>query len=188
MDFYEKALGITDPEVLRVFAENSRLETVARGARVLSMGEQMEVLYFLMDGVLRGYVVDENGQDITDCFICSMGDPVMGCGGFGAPSAIHIEAISPCQLLALPISELLSQLDRPEILRVYCAQLEQALQRHWNMKMLLYRCDAMERYRWFLERYAHLEPHVNGKHVASFLGMTPVTLSRLRRKMREDLE
>ncbi len=185
-DFYKTVLGITDPNVLEVFAENSRVETAARGSRVISMGETMEVLYFLLDGVLRGYVVEENGQDITDCFICRTGEPVIGCGGFSAPSLVHIEAISPCQLLALPVSELLSMLDRPEIMQLYCSQLEQALQRHWTVKMLLYRCDAMERYRWFLEKYPHLESEVNGKHVASFLGMTPVTLSRLRRKLKND--
>lgn len=185
-NFYKTVLGITDPDIVQRFTESSRVETVARGCRVISMGEKMDMLYFLMEGVLRGYVVDENGQDITDCFVCNVGDPVMGCGGFCAPSAVHIEAISACQLLALPMCELLLRLDRPEIMQIYCSQLEQALQRHWTVKMLLYRCDAMERYRWFLEKYPHLENVVNGKHVASFLGMTPVTLSRLRRKLKND--
>ena len=70
-DFYKTVLGITDPDILQRFTENSRVETVARGNRVISMGEKMEVLYFLLEGVLRGYVVDENGQDITDCFVCN---------------------------------------------------------------------------------------------------------------------
>ena len=185
-DFYKTVLGICDPQVLQIFEEYSRVETVPRGTRLVSMGEQMGELCFLVEGVLRGYVVEENGQDITDCFICQAGDPVIGCGGFCAPSAIHIETITGCQLVALPLQELLSMLDRPEIMKIYCVQLEQALQRHWNVKMLLYRCDAMERYRWFLQQYPQLEKQVNGKHVASFLGMTPVTLSRLRRKLKSE--
>lgn len=185
-DFFKTVLGICDPQVLQIFTEHSRVETVARGTRLVSMGEQMSELYFLMEGVLRGYVVEENGQDITDCFICQPGDPVMGCGGFYAPSAVHIETITNCQLVALPLPELLSLLERPEIMKLYCVQLEQALQRHWSIKMLLYRCDAMERYRWFLRQYPQLEKQVNGKHVASFLGMTPVTLSRLRRKLKNE--
>ena len=43
----------------------------------------------------------------------------------------------------------------------------------------------MERYQWFLARYPGLISTVNNKHIASFLGMTPVTLSRLRRQVRE---
>lgn len=184
--FYKTALGICDPEILQIFSERSHIETVARGSRLISMGEQMTELCFLLEGVLRCYVVEENGQDITDCFICREGDPVIGCGGFYAPSSVHIEAITNCQLVVMPLQELLSMMDRPEIMKVYCAQLEQALQRHWNIKMLLYRCDALERYRWFQEQYPGLEKQVNGKHVASFLGMTPVTLSRLRRKLKDD--
>ena len=185
-EFYKTVLGLREPEILKIFEEHSRVETVERGTRLVSMGEQMTELCFLAEGVLRCYVVEENGQDITDCFICHAGDPVIGCGGFYAPSAVHIETITNCQLVVLPLQELLSMLDRPEIMKMYCAQLEQALQRHWNVKMLLYRCDAMARYRWFLEQYPQLEKLVNGKHVASFLGMTPVTLSRLRRKLKDE--
>ena len=45
--------------------------------------------------------------------------------------------------------------------------------------------SAMVRYHWFMKTYPGLVDHVRDKYVASFLGMTPVTLSRLRRKLRE---
>ena len=92
-DFYKTVLGICDPQVLQIFEEYSRVETVPRGTRLVSMGEQMGELYFLVEGVLRGYVVEENGQDITDCFICQAGDPVIGCGGFCAPSDRLIQVL-----------------------------------------------------------------------------------------------
>jgi CRP-like cAMP-binding protein len=45
--------------------------------------------------------------------------------------------------------------------------------------------DAEERYRAFSERYPGLEARVAGKHIASYLGITPVHLSRLRRRRLE---
>ena len=47
------------------------------------------------------------------------------------------------------------------------------------------RNTAMQRYQWFLEAYPGFIDKVSNKHIASFLGMTPVTLSRLRRVLRE---
>ena len=43
----------------------------------------------------------------------------------------------------------------------------------------------MGRYQWFLKKYPGLIDEVSNKHIASFLGMTPVTLSRLRQKLKE---
>lgn len=45
--------------------------------------------------------------------------------------------------------------------------------------------SASERYRWFLSNYPGLIDRVPHRHIASFLNMTPVTLSRLRRAERE---
>ena len=69
--------------------------------------------------------------------------------------------------------------------RLYSGFLMDALRRLWEVKAAMYQYDAMERYRWFMQAYPNLCSHVSGKHIASFLGMTQVTLSRLRRTLRE---
>ena len=56
---------------------------------------------------------------------------------------------------------------------------------HWEIKTITTQHTAIERYQWFLKAYPGLIDHVSNKHIASFLGMTPVTLSRLRRAIRE---
>ena len=150
------------------------------------MGEQPETLPFLAEGVLRCYVVDENGRDITDCFVSRPGDAAIGCGGLSAPSVVNIEAITDCQLMFVPLAQLLPLMDHPQMLRAYTCHLCRALYRHWEIKMLLYQCSAMERYQWFLDHYPGLEQVVSGKHVASFIGITPVTLSRLRHQLKKE--
>lgn len=87
----------------------------------------------------------------------------------------------------VPLAELLQLLDQPELLMIYNQQLVHALERHWQVKMMLYQSDAMTRYQWFRKQYPGLENKITGKHLASFMGMTPVTLSRLRRKLREQM-
>ena len=63
--------------------------------------------------------------------------------------------------------------------------LQQALRTHWEIRTMLCQHTAMERYQWFLQTYPALADRVSNKYIASFLGLTPVTLSRLRRALRE---
>lgn len=186
-DFYKDTLNVQDGQIAEQLAEISRLETLEKGHRVISMGERMEMMPILVTGVLRGYIVDENGRDITDCFIFRKGDVIMGTGDFLSPSPVHIETTTECQVLMVPLAELLQLLDQPELLMIYNQQLVHALERHWQVKMMLYQSDAMTRYQWFRKNYPGLENKITGKHLASFMGMTPVTLSRLRRKLREQM-
>ena len=184
--FYKEFLGIENDQIAEQLAMVSRGEAIKKGQRVISMGEYMDDLPILVTGVLRGFLVDETGRDITDCFIHQKGDAIIGCGKFEEPSPIHIEAITDCQVVVIPMTVLMQMMENPGLLRLYNGQLTEALNRHWQMKMQMYQSDAMTRYRWFRNAYPGLENQVSGKHLASFLGMTPVTLSRLRRKLRED--
>jgi len=44
--------------------------------------------------------------------------------------------------------------------------------------------DAETRYRQFLSDYPGLDKRIAQYHIASYIGVTPVTLSRIRKKMR----
>lgn len=62
------------------------------------------------------------------------------------------------------------------------------MEEHQNIKHAIYMLNAKERYNWFLREYKDLIDRVSHRHVASFLNMTPVTLSRLRKEFREQEE
>ncbi len=111
----------------------------------------------------------------------------MGCNELGSPSCISMEAVTDGEILLFPIQTVKELLEtQPLFMRRYNLFLMEALKRHWEEKMLLLRCTAMQRYRWFLQHYPGLIDSVSNKHIASFLGMTPVTLSRIRRQLREE--
>ena len=110
-EFFTTVLGITDPEIVGALTAAAHEEHLPRGHCLISMGEIRPSIHFLLEGVLRGYVVDENGCDITDCFICQAGDVVVGCGELHKPSQVAIETITPCRVLTLPMSLLLELMD-----------------------------------------------------------------------------
>ena len=68
------------------------------------------------------------------------------------------------------------------------ADLIREMEEHQNIKHAIYMLNAKERYNWFLREYKDLIDRVSHRHVASFLNMTPVTLSRLRKEFREQEE
>ena len=185
-DFFQNILYLSDPQLLNHLSEVARVEYVPPKRLLAETGEVQLQLAFVLTGVVRGFLLDEDGRDITDCFAYRFGDVVMGCNGIGAPSQINLETLTDCELLLIPVSAILSSMKQSqELLDIYNKMLIHGMQRHWREKILLLKCSAMERYQRFLEDYPGLIDLVSNKHIASFLGMTPVTLSRLRRKLRE---
>lgn len=140
--------------------------------------------FFLISGVLRSYSLDEDGQDITDCFVYRYGQ---ACTGFLDLPMDHypaecVEAITDTQLLCFDAKILGRYISRSlPLANLYNRLLLRSFAEHWQHKNILYRDTAMERYHWFLRTYPGLLELVPHKYVASFLDMTPVTLSRLRR-------
>lgn len=185
-DILVENFPISDHRIIGKLLEISKKEFIPKGSIVVESGERQTQLPLLLKGVFRGYLLDADGRDITDCFVFRSGDAVVGCNGLGEPSYVCFEAITGCEVLMLPMDATLELLDTDlAMMRLYNHYLREALGRHWEEKILLHRCSAMQRYRWFLQNYPGMIDSVSNKHIASFLGMTPVTLSRLRRQMRE---
>lgn len=184
-DFYSNVLGITQKELVRRLSHRTEVRMVKRGETLINAGEVQRHMYFLVSGVARGYLLEDGGSDITDYFYYRLGEPII-CGMEPRqPSQINVEALTDCKLQCLPMEEIPAMLSScPQSVKYVVELLLASAQLHWQLKILLYRHTAMERYEWFLENYPGLIDQVKHKHIASFLGMTPVTLSRLRAEVR----
>ena len=126
---------------------------------------------------------------MTDCFSFSCGSTVMPfCQlelDISAP--MTIEVLEDAKFFCIPIFVVIElQNNYVEVTRLYNQLLIKALNEHWKLKQILNSYTAVQRYQWFLEEYPGLIGKVSNKYIASFLGMTPVTLSRLRRTLRKE--
>lgn len=187
--FYAEALGITDEKLLDIVVPISRIKTVEKGALLIRHGERQSHVTFLMEGLLRGFYLDPDGRDVTDCFGLHPGTPAMACCGLNDPSPITIEALTPSRVVRIPYEAVMELLERDvRLVQMYNTLLLKSVQEHWQVKTMVCQHTATERYQWFLEEYPGLIDRVNNRYVASYLGMSPVTLSRIRGSLRENSE
>ena len=185
-ELFRNLFGLTDESLIQRLSAQGEVRLLKKGHVLYREGETPSNLTFLIQGLLRGYFLDANGKDITDCFAFEPGSPAVACISLGEPASVSIEALEDSQVLELPLTWVLELLEEyPQLYRTYSFFLLQALRCHWQVKAAMYQYTAMERYQWFLRAYPGLHRQVSGKHIASFLGMTQVTLSRLRRTLRE---
>ncbi len=180
-DFFSAILKISSPSAIRRLVRASEKKPVRRGELIIREGEIQKNLLFLMQGILRGYFIDVYGNDITDCFNFKPGHAVMSAFEIGGSSMLFIEVMTSGEVLRIPV-ELVKELleEETEFIWIYNYMLRGALQDIWELKTMLHKCSAQERYQWFLKNYPGLIDQVTNKYIASFLRMSPVTLSRLK--------
>lgn len=187
--FYRGQLGIDDETILRKVVDASRIWDLVVGEVLIQEGVVPSHLYFLLHGVMRGVLLDNNGKDVTDCIACRPGETVMPDNDFDLPASVTMEVLEDSRVIALPL-ELVRELlaDHPELMNIYKRFLVQSATMHRNLKIAVYQYDAHQRYEWFLGAYPGLIDRIPHKYIAGLLNMTPVTLSNVRKTLREKPE
>lgn len=178
-------LGLPDGVLVSELAQQSEIKVFDRKEQFQKIGEVYPSLDILVDGLVRGFFLDRGGKEITDCFDFEPGIPLVSSFELGQPAVMNMEALEPTKVLAIPLEELQKIQMEPSFMGVYIHFLTRSLKRHWENKVMVAQYTSKDRYTWFLEKYPGVVDRVNHRYVASFLGMTPVTLARIRRVARD---
>lgn len=177
---------IDDPQAQEAVRQTFHLQFCPRQHVLIRQGEIPNNVYVLLRGIMRGYVQGAKGQDVTECIIYRCGEPAMPNSNLHIPALSNIEALSDCELAYAPVPQVERLVDKYAALQnIYRDMLCMAAEQHLEIHSVICQYDAMGRYLWFLERYPGLIHRVPNKYVASYLNITPVTLSRVRRKLKE---
>lgn len=185
-DFLTQAINPGTEAALDLLMKNAEVCHVKNGEILVSAGEPQTQLIYIIEGVIRGYILNEAGKENTDSFAYRYGESVIASYEFGKPSIASFKAMSNCMYLQIPVADIQASMEQlPEMMQVYINSVIAALNRQYEMKLVLYQYSALEKYLWFLKKYPGLNDAVEDKFIASFLGMNAVTLSRVRRQLRE---
>lgn len=188
-DFFKNILSINDEWLVDQLMDITTSIHVKKGEFLIREGEKQKDFIFLVHGIFRGYYLDSNGKEITECIGFESGTPGMSVAINNEVSPISIEALVPCEFIKIQGDTVMALIERNiSLLKIYNDILQTAMKVHWELKIMVSQHTVLERYQWFLEKYPGLIDQISNKVIASYLGMTPVTLSRIRRTVRENPE
>lgn len=147
-------------------------------------GKITQHMIFVNTGCLMTYFTQKSGADQVIQFSTSgwwTGD--LNSLNSGKPSSYATHALTSCELLLLPKIRMEELLERFPVFEKYFRIIFQnSLITHQNRIIQAFTLTADERYQNFQRQYPQLEQFVPLKYIASYLGITPEFLSKIRRK------
>lgn len=179
----EQLNPVTD-EAWEVMAELFYSQTLKPDQHFVSAGQVAGSIAFIASGVMREYFITREGKEFNKAFVFE-GDIT---GSFfdlltQEPSIASIQALTETQLLVADYRAFSNLYDRfPCCQRLGRLQAEHMFKLKARREYEFMTQDAYARYQSLLIRHPYIERYVPQYHVASYLGITPVALSRLKKQ------
>lgn len=172
-----------------VIAAYFRVDDFKEGDYLFRGGRVCNKLFFIVSGVVRMVAVNDKGVEVTHFFVgenqfctnlASFNDETVAGDSIQCCSSGVVLTIQKSQLLALyrelPFMEgLIDQVNQQRLLEKI------------RLKNIYSGEDSAGRYRLFLREQVEIAGRVPLSHVASYLNITPQSLSRIRRRLRSSI-
>jgi CRP-like cAMP-binding protein len=159
-------------------------QTLKKNEFFVRAGEKREVVAYIRRGLIRKFYIEASGEEITNGFAWE--------GQLAAPyesllsgEATHssLIAIEDCSLITLDY-QAFSQLAQERMLLKELALkiAERVIVAKEKRQLSLLSSTPTQRYQAFVSENLSISKRISKKHIASFIGITPETLSRIIRK------
>lgn len=183
----ERFAGYAMPAELKEQLENMAQEChYAKDTTLLSVEELPQEIYYICKGLCRSYYLDKDGNDVTRFFILEGDFCFTEVQILSQKSDLCIETLEDCDGLAFQIEDLDLLQDWVFMKDAYIEALKSNLRYKLRRESGFLLGSATERYLEFQLRYPGLEQRVRQSQLASYLGITPTSLSRIRRTLRKN--
>lgn len=172
-------------EVLLEIIPLVEMKSIPAGEIFLEPGSQKDLLCYITKGLVRMFQILENGDEKNLIFrwentFFGNYDTI----AFDQPIRFYYQAIEPTDVLQISYAKLVEFIDKNPALakterRIMLHIIGELLGRNEDFVLL----SAEERYAKQLAENKTIIHRVHDKHMASLLGVTPVSLSRIKKRL-----
>lgn len=187
---YEKLYNLFDSiyplseEIKVAIISNSHIFNIKKRLKLLSIGERSNIIYFVVKGAVRIFHLDKEGKETNTWFLFE-NELVLSIFSFytGQPSFEYIETLEDCKLIALKREDLETIYLKHMEFNFSGRKLTESYHMHNEIRANELRMlNAKERYEALFDRNPQLFQRVSLGHIASYLGISKETLSRIRQQ------
>ncbi|MDN4011959.1 Crp/Fnr family transcriptional regulator [Chryseobacterium gambrini] len=156
-----------------------------KGDYFITSGQTAKEIGFLETGVVRAFYINNEGTEynkhffVNPCFIGGYSSLITG-----TPNQINQQALTECKILTAKYADIQSLYKTcPDIERAARILAELFFVQKEQREIEIVLLDADKRYEIFQKDFPQLEQQIPQYHIASYLGITPTQLSRIRKKL-----
>ncbi len=176
-------LGEIDDSVFDIFFSKTKTVEYPKNRFLIEPGRQEDYIYFIIDGGVIVYVEKGGVQYITNICFTNQFTSALNSFLVRLPSKYHIKTIVDSKFLAISYDDLqYIYREYPQINTLGRLMMERLLLEKRERELDFMILSAEERYNKLIKNHPKYIQQVKQKHLASFLGITPESLSRIRKK------
>lgn len=160
----------------------SEQKTISRNEIFIHPQSKVSTEVFVSKGVVRAYLIDDQGNEKCTAFY--HGEEFMSTSTLRSSKghSLHAyQALTDVEIYTINSKMFMELVNTyPELMRAVKHVKEREVERQSQRESCLLQVAAIEKYQHFLQYFAEIDRLVPDYHIASYLGVTPVTLSRIR--------
>jgi CRP-like cAMP-binding protein len=177
-----EAFSLPPSEWLRL-VKLLRFKTLAKGEYFVRQGGAVSEIGFVVEGLLYNYYTDDSGEDFVKFFIPE--NNMVACYSSliqEIPASFSSQALEPSTLITIPFKEVRKFYEGHSIWeRIGRLSVEKLYIDMERREQYFLMADAKSRYEAFLREKPELVQRVPQYIIASYIGISPVSLSRIRK-------
>lgn len=167
------------------FVKIANNKSFNKNHEIVSLGEIPKYFYILKSGVVRAYLIDDKGKEHTRTIYT----PPTTTSNLSSlitkqPSNLIYECLTDCEFIECDYDAFYQLSSQHHDLSIFHYKvLEKIYIREETRILELSMLNATDRYQILLDKFPKIDQTINQYHIASFLNITPVQLSRIKKNL-----